>query len=133
MSVSVSLQDVIFNRLLASQPVTEIVGARIYDGVPEDAEFPYISFGAIDYVPDDADCITGRQETIQIDCWSRAEGRKWPCKALADAVKKALHDTEDDMSNGALVFMRVTMVRVIDDPDGITAHGIVQITAIIEE
>ncbi|KAB0538472.1 hypothetical protein HNQ68_002298 [Pseudochrobactrum saccharolyticum] len=133
MSVSVSLQDVILNKLQADQAIVALVGSRIYDGVPENAEFPYISFGATDYSPDDADCIAGRHETIQLDCWSRDQGRKWPCKALADAVKKALHDIDADMSNGALVSMTVTLVRVIDDPDGITAHGIVQVTAIIED
>lgn len=133
MSASVSLQDVVLSRLLADPVVSGIVSDRIYDGVPAGAELPYISFGATDYTPDDADCIEGRQETIQLDCWSRDHGRKWPCKQLVDAVKKSLHDAEADMSEGALVLMRVTMVRVLDDPDGLTAHGIVQVMAIIEE
>lgn len=133
MSASVSLQDLILEKLASNTDVSAIVGDRIYDGVPPGAVFPYISFGATDYTPDDADCIEGREETIQIDCWSRDQGKKWPCKQLVDAVKTALHDKDGNMSVGALVLMRVTMVRVFNDPDGITAHGVVQVTATIEE
>ncbi|MBP2459590.1 MULTISPECIES: DUF3168 domain-containing protein [unclassified Rhizobium] len=133
MSVSVAFQDVILRLLKESAAVQAIVGDRIYDGVPDDAVFPYISFGPSDYNPDDADCIDGREEAIQLDCWSRDDGLKWPCKQLVDAVKSALHDHDDELTSGALVQMRVTLARVLDDPDRITAHGVVQVTATIEE
>jgi hypothetical protein len=133
MSVSVDFQDVILRLLEESAAVQAIVGDRIYDGVPDNAVFPYISFGPSDYNPDDADCIGGREETIQLDCWSRDDGRKWPCKQLVDAVKSAVHEKDAEMTSGALVQMRVTLARVLDDPDRITAHGVVQVTATIEE
>lgn len=133
MSVSVAFQDVILRLLEESAAVQAIVGDRIYDGVPDDAVFPYISIGPSDYNPDDADCIDGREETIQLDCWSRDDGLKWPCKQLVDAVKSTLHDHDDELTSGALVQMRVTLARVLDDPDRITAHGVVQVTATIEE
>jgi hypothetical protein len=133
MSVSVSLQDLILAKLQADAGVTAIVADRIVDGPDEDTEFPYISFGPMDFTPDDADCIFGREETVQLDCWSRDQGRKWPCKQLVDAVKAALHDTEGELTAGALVQMRVTLIRVFDDPDNLTAHGVVQVTATTEE
>jgi hypothetical protein len=133
MSLSVSLQDLILAKLQADTLVTSIVADRIVDGPDETIAFPYISFGPMDFVPDDADCIYGREETIQLDCWSRDQGRKWPCKELADAVKAALHDTDGELTAGALVQMRVTLIRVFDDPDGLTTHGVVQVTATTEE
>lgn len=39
------LQKAIFEALSASQPVTDAVGDRIYDHVPEDARFPYVVIG----------------------------------------------------------------------------------------
>jgi hypothetical protein len=133
MSVSVSLQDLILAKLQADPGVTAIVADRIVDGPDDSTLFPYISFGPMDFAPDDADCIFGREETVQLDCWSRDQGRKWPCKQLVDAVKSALHEEDADLTSGALVQMRVTLARVLDDPDGITAHGVVQVTATIEE
>lgn len=132
MSVSVGLQDFILAKLKGDAGVSALVGSRIYDGPPATPEFPYISLGASDFTPDDADCIDMREETIQIDCWSRANGRKWPCKQIVDAVVGALRHLDGDLAEGALVDSEIRIARVINDPDGITAHGIVQLAAVIE-
>ncbi|AYD00024.1 DUF3168 domain-containing protein [Neorhizobium sp. NCHU2750] len=132
MSVSVALQDLALSLLRNSGEVTAIVGDRIVDG-NADLAFPNITLGLSDFQPDDADCIKARQETLQIDCWTQEAGKKWPCRALVDAVKGALHDAEGELASGALVQIVVSLARIIDDPDGITMHGVVQITALIEE
>lgn len=133
MSVSVSFQDLVLAKLLASAEVAAIVGDRIVDGNDDDLGFPNITFGPSDFTPDDVDCIRGREETLQIDCWTRDGGKKWPCRKLVDAVKGVLHDAEGELGAGALVLMRVDLVRVFADPDGITTHGVVQVTGVIEE
>lgn len=133
MSLSNALQKLVYDRLTSYAPLAALVGARIYDHPPLNATFPYISFGPSDYVPDDMDCITGRVETLQIDIWSRAQDGKRECKAITDAVKSALHLFEAEPEAGALVLMTVGLVRVLDDPDQITSHGIVQIEATMEE
>jgi hypothetical protein len=133
MSVSNALQTLIFQRLTGASAVTALVAQRVYDHPPKDAVFPYLSFGASDSVPDDADCITGRIETLQIDIWSRAQDGKREAKAITDAVKTALHRWTGNLSVGALSMMEVTLSRVIDDPDGETSHGIVQVECHIED
>ncbi|MGU3577093.1 DUF3168 domain-containing protein [Brucellaceae bacterium C25G] len=133
MSVSVSLANFIVDTLLANPAVTALVGNRIWDHPSSNPQFPYITLGSTDFTLDDADCIDAREETIQIDVWSRDGGRKWPCKQIVDAVVKALRHPEGELANGALIDGRIDIARVMDDPDGITVHGVVQFTAIIEE
>ena len=133
MSVSVSFQDLVLARLKAAPAVTAIVDDRIVDGNDDGLDYPNITFGASDFTPGDADCIRGREETLQIDCWTREGGKKWPCRELVDAVKGALHDAEAELGSGALVLMRVGLVRVFSDPDNVTTHGVVQVTGVIEE
>lgn len=133
MSVSNALQRMIYQRLTTAAPVYALTAGRVYDHPPADVTFPYISFGASDIVPDDAECITGRIETLQIDIWSRAKDGKREVKAVTDAVKAALHRFEGEMDEGALSMMEAILVRVIDDPDGITSHGIVQMECHIED
>lgn len=132
MSVSVALQDFIIAQLLAAPDVTALVGTRIWDRPPVNPEFPYIALGATDFTLDDADCIDMREETVQIDCWSRDNGKKWPCKQIVDAIVKALRHPEGDLTTGALVDGSIDIARLLDDPDGISVHGIVQFTALIE-
>src|SRR5688500_11924265 len=49
-----------------------LIAQRVYDFVPTEPEFPYVSLGPDQVVSDDADCITGFEITLQIDAWSRA-------------------------------------------------------------
>lgn len=133
MTPSVDLQTLIYNRLVASGAVHALVADRIYDNAPPDVVFPYLSFGPSDVVENDAECITGRVETVQIDCWARANGRIRPAKELADTVRAALHLYQGEMAEHALVEMRVTLMRCFMDPDGLTAHGVVQVSCIVEE
>lgn len=138
MSVSAALQKLLYEALRANAGVSAMVGDRVYDHVPPDGagkvtvEFPYISFGAYDFVPDDSDCIYAGEHTVQLDIWSRAVG-KVEAKTITDAVRRLLRDYEADMGDYGLVEMRVDLAQVIGDPDGLTSHGVVQVTALIEE
>lgn len=132
-SPSVEFQTLIGDLLKADVAVAAIVEARVYDGMPSDGAYPCITFGPSDYADDDSECITGRRETLQLDCWVQANGRLWPARELADAVKAALHEVEAEMIVNALVSIRIEQVRVFRDPDGITGHAVVQVTGIIEE
>ena len=133
MSVSAALQKLAFDTLIADAGVGALVGDRIYDGVPKDAGFPYVSFGPTDVVPDDAECFDARMETVQIDVWPREHARLRVSKAICDAIKAALHDLSGTLEAGALQSCRVTRMQVMPDPDGITAHGIVAVQAMVQE
>lgn len=133
MSASAELQKLIYDRLVANSAVHALIADRIHDRVPKDSAFPYLSFGPSDLVEDDAECITGRVETIQIDCWSRYQGGFKEVKDVADAVKGALHHYEGEMTVNALVEMRVIAMRFFRDPDGLTSHGVLTVECTVEE
>ena len=135
MSASAELQDLIEATLKADAAVAAIVAGRVYDVPPADdrREYPDITMGPTDFTPDDAECIVGRRETMQIDCWTREHGRLRGCRSLVDAVKGALHEASVSLAENALVEMRVVLVRVFRDADGRTGHGVVQVTAMVEE
>ena len=133
MSVSVELQNFIVATLRGDVSVGDICGDRVYDNIPSNEVFPYISFGPSDFISDDADCIDGRQETVQLDIWSQKQGSLVEAKNLTDAVKSALHDAEGDLGVNALVGLRVPSARVVRDPDGKTARGIISVEALVEE
>lgn len=133
MSASWELQTLIYGRLMADTGVQALVADRIYDRAPEGVQFPYISFGPSDVVEDDAECIIGRTETLQIDCWSRYQGGFKEVKNVADAVKKALHRYAGALSVNALVDMSVLTIRYFSDPDGMTSHAAISLEARVEE
>lgn len=134
MSSADELQKLYYDTLKASAEISALA-QDVYDNVPENpfgAKTAYISFGPTNTVEDDADCIVGLEISSQIDIWSRSVG--FPeCKRLTDLVRRALHRRRLSLSDNSLVDLWVTLVRVFRDPDGITSHGVVQVTATVEE
>ncbi|RHZ96464.1 DUF3168 domain-containing protein [Cereibacter sphaeroides] len=133
-SPSLDLQAAVYQRLTSDQSVNSMVGGRVFDNVHENPTFPYISFGPSYYSPSDSEGIAARDETLQVDIWTNEQGKKRPCRVLTDAVKKSLHGYAVEFAGeNALVEMEVTLVRVMDDPSESIVHGVVQVTAMIEE
>jgi hypothetical protein len=129
MSASTALQDAVIAALRADPGVTAIVGQRSYDVPPADPVYPFISLGP-------ADMLTGRQdgyrswvETFQVDCWTEDQRRRQPVKALRDAVIDALDQADLDLQSYGLSSLDLVLSRVMDDPDGITKHAVLQFTA----
>lgn len=129
MSASAELQRVIFERLRDN---ATLVDGRVYDRPPASPTYPYISFGSTDFTPDDTDCAGGGSHTMQIDIWSQAVGRV-EAKRITDEVRGILHGGQIAMNGYALVEMQVVMTRVLSDPDGRTSHGVVHVSALVEE
>lgn len=117
------LQAALVATLKGAAAVSAFVGARVYDRAPQDVTFPYISLGAeIASIFDAAD-IDGREIEWQIDTWSRKAGRV-ETRQIMTAIADALHDQALAVSGHAFVMGRMTMQTTMDDPDGVTVHGV---------
>lgn len=144
MEPSVDLQRAALDALKAYTPLTTIVGQKIYDRVPEkkqgnqnvpDVTSPYISFGPVTSIPDDADCIDGEEITFQLDAWSWGDGEAYgsvEVRKIAGLIKKALHRADLTLSTNALVSIRHEMTRILRESDGVTNHAAIQFTATVE-
>ena len=126
------LQGEIVKALKADPVVLGLVDARIYDSIPPAVMFPYVSFGPSDLVSEDAECVTAYAGFHQLDVWSRGVG--FPeVKAIAAAVRDALHDAPLALPSNALVFIEHRSTHYVRDPDGLTSHAIIQLETIIEQ
>lgn len=125
----------------AGRRLREIVRARIIDQVPDlqgrvidkaikSTPDPYATLGPSYWTDDSAECIEAREITLQIDVWHSASN-KGVCEDLTDDIATALKGWAD---TDALTMhpLRVTLVRVMDDPDGKSVHGVVQVEAMVE-
>lgn len=128
------LQRLLFTTLTGDTAIMAIANG-VYDKIPTapfGAKTAYVSFGPMDANEDDSECISGLSVTVQLDVWSRAVGFL-ECRNLTDLVRKKLHRASLTLADNALVDINVTLTRVFRDPDGITSHGVVQITCLVEE
>lgn len=133
MSVGKELWDLIRDTLKADTSVMALVD-DVFDKIPSSpwkAKQAHIGRGPFYGVPDDADCIDGQEITAQIDIWSRKPNR-WSMDDMVTAVRSALHEKDLQLTDSALVSLRLTLWRIIDDPDPLTVHGVLQFTALVE-
>lgn len=128
---TLELQAAIVGRLKAASGVVSLVSVRVYDEVPDDAPFPYISIGPTNEVNGDADCIVGSEVSIQIDGWSRDPGSV-EARRIAHAVRVALTGQEFNLPTNALSTFEYSNTRVFRDSDGLTTHAVVTFTAFVE-
>ena len=120
---AVTLQTVVYNALLASNPLTtKLGGNNIYDFVPENTAFPYVKIGDQTMVDDGTKTKKGTDFTLMIHTFSRYRGSK-EIKEIMSLVYDVLHESSLSVS-GAMNNMRFEFSDIIKENDGLTTHGV---------
>lgn len=144
MEPTYELQLAALTKLRATTALVGLVDAKIFDRVPEkraggvtvpDVTSPYISFGPVTVLSDDADCIEGLEVTFQIDAWSWGKGEAYgsvEVRKIAGIVRKALHNAELTLTTNALVSITHELTQILRERDGVTNHAAIQFTAILD-
>ena len=122
------LQKAIYQILAASLPLASIVGARIYDEVPQGASFPYIVIGDDDLKPWDLDCKLGFEALITIHAFSRYKGRK-EAKEIGAKIYDLLHNASIVTDNFTSAVCVSDMQTTIVEGDGVTRHLVARFRA----
>lgn len=119
--------------LKADVDVAALVGGRIYSNVPDTRVYPYLRFGPIQSVEDDAEGLRSFEVNVQIDAFSRAEGVV-EVEDLLAAARAAIHKVDLTLAGDyRLIVGRVVSDRQFSQRDGETAQGILTYEADIQE
>lgn len=124
---SVDLQDMIYRRLTSDPEITW----PVFDRADPQTPLPLIQFGPEDVAEDDAECITGTSHQVQIDLYHNEAGQV-ELKQMMGIVKRSLHKFRGELTDNALHSIRFIRSTVLQEPDGVNYHGVVQFEALIE-
>lgn len=132
---SAPVQKAIWDRLVGDAGVSAIIGRRVYDRVPQDSPFPYVSFGPMQPVNDWDQCHEPVEVFVQLDGWDRAEGDNDPvgsvrAKQLADAICQAM-DEDLEPEGFDVITQEVENIRHLTDPDGLTSHAVINLRLVV--
>lgn len=118
---SLPLQTAIFDAISAAGVLPDVVGGRVYDEAPQNAQTPYVSIGDCQVLPDKADCVDGSLCYPIIDVWS-TNGGYAEAKTIAAAIMAKLDDQPENLSvNGfSVTIFQIHNYMPLRDPDGIT-------------
>ncbi len=131
MDADLALQKAIYAHLAADEGVAALVAARIYDNVPGDTGFPYVTLGeafVADWSTGDA---PGAEHRLAFNAYSRNGGHS-EAKAILGALNAALHDTDLVLDGFTLVNMRFVEAETRREPDGATWRGTIRFRAVTE-
>jgi hypothetical protein len=130
------LQGAIKTALAASTDLASAMGGtlRLYQDVPEDVTFPYITLGEGQLVPDLAECIDGSEVFPVLHVWSRSHGGFEEAKKIAANIFVALTAAPITLTeNKCLLLERDQLGEItLRDPDGKTKHIACHYRAMIE-
>jgi Protein of unknown function (DUF3168) len=131
-SASWALQKAIHVALTQAAAITALVGGvRIYDDVPRDATFPYVTHGQSvvrdwSTVTDDA-----HEHLVTLHVWTRGAGRKQAHEILG-LIERTLDQQALALDGHTLVSLRHEFSDIRRDADGETWHGLLRLRAVTE-
>jgi hypothetical protein len=118
------LQPAIRAGLIAHTPLTALVGQRVYDFVPSNATFPYLTLDLSEMIEDDNACGLNWEAVVRVHIWSRAKGRA-EASGIAGPVRAAL-DTVSALTGYVITVNQYRSTRPLTESDGLTTHFIVE-------
>jgi hypothetical protein len=134
MSAGLALQKAIRGRLVGSPALVALVpAANIVDRHGRPSAFPSVIMGEDQEV--DAEITFERRHIrvfVTLHVWDRSPNLV-SIKAIAGAIRSAVHGVDLALDEGRLLDLKATGARYLRDPDGLTAHGVVTLEALIEE
>ncbi len=126
MPPSTKIQMAMYHLLKADNELNAVISGCVYDWVPQDASFPYVSFGPMELIRDTG----GVKVYQQLDIWSRASGLA-ECKYVSDLVANAIVRGNRDVTNPISEIIHKGTI-ILADPDEQTSHGIVRFVTFSE-
>jgi len=129
---AVELQKAVFARLGEDSALVGLLGgARIFDHVPANAPFPYITFGRTSVYDWSTDTESGTEQLFTLHIWSKAKGKKETLEIM-DAASALLEDTSLPLEGHHLVNLRLEFAEARYDDDLSVYHGLLRFRAVTE-
>ncbi|MCF6110164.1 MULTISPECIES: DUF3168 domain-containing protein [Mesorhizobium] len=128
-----ALQKALFQALDADGSLSAALGgAKLFDHVPENIPFPYVTFGRTSVY----DWVTGRKKDAEqlftLHFWSKSEARKEMLDVM-DMVSARLQDAALALDEHHRVNLRLEFTEVRYDEDLSACHGLLRFRAVTEE
>lgn len=127
------LQAAIVEALKGDMAVSGLVGARVYDAVPDQMVHPFVELGDVQVDDDGIDCAPGACTiTFVVHVWSRGIGAR-EAKKIAGAIRARLDRADLDLgSDWTLVDLFHVSTRTTLAEDGKTTHSTPTFRALVD-
>ena len=131
-SASAALRAAIHDALSADGALNALLGGpKIYDEVPREAGFPYVTLGEARVSDFSTGTEPGEEHQVTLHAWSRQGGQR-EAHLISGALLQALDDAPLTLSEHRLVNLRFAVADMRREADGRTYHGFIRLRAVTE-
>jgi hypothetical protein len=109
------LQQAVYARLTGDVDLSADV-TGVYDDVPEDAQYPYVTISTVASSPDNELGEYGRQTVVQLDVWSAYRGFA-EATGILSHIERLLDRQPLPITGHSTVAVRHASVTALRDPD----------------
>jgi hypothetical protein len=129
---ALALQTALRATLLADAGlVTALGGEQVFDDVPREVPFPYVTIGDIETRDWSTQTSRGHEHTVTIHVWSRYRGRK-QVQELIGEIDRILDGADPPISDYRLVNLSTVFWTAQRESDGEVYRGTVRLRAVTE-
>lgn len=131
-TAATALRAAIHDALTADGALAALLGgAKVYDEVPADAVFPYVTLGECRVSDWSTGSEQGHEHQLTLHAWSRQGGHR-EAHEIAGALLQALEDAPLALQGHHLVNLRFALADIQREADGRTYHALVRFRAVTE-
>lgn len=133
MSASLALQEAVYAVLSADTALKSLIGdpARIYDDVPRDAAFPYLTVAEGTQSEWGSQIDEGAEHRLIVHAWSRYAGRR-EVKQIIERVRTILHAGVLTLTGHTLINLRCEAIDFTRANDARSYHAMARFRAVTE-
>ena len=115
-------QQAIYTALTGDSTLMALIQG-VFDNVPDNQTFPYITIGEGDWNDRGSHSTEGLTGSITINTWSQARGRKTVLDIQAE-IDRILHNTNVSISGWSIISLRRDFSTILVEDDNLTYHGV---------
>ncbi len=104
--------------------------ARVFDSVPEDADFPFVELSTFTASPFEATEVEGEEVFFEVKTWSAAPGAV-ETRAIMKRIGDLLHDADLPVAGAKLANLRQTFRTSGAVGDGVVSTGVQRFRALV--
>ena len=131
----VAVQQAIFSELKADTQLMAVIKG-VFDVVPDNQQFPYITIGDMTAIDGSTQGVDGMEITLTIHSWDQSESRLRLKQIMGDVVE-ILHCAELVPSGSPqihnIINVRFEYSDLFKDPDNRTWHGVQRFRIVTDE
>jgi len=116
------VQEKIYDTLTGDSTLMNLI-EDVYDGVPDESDYPYVMIGETEYSDWSGHDFDGFEAETTIHVWSQYRGRS-EAKSIQDEIYRLLQNIDLGISGFPTIFFKLSFQRVLPEPDGKTYHGV---------